>query len=147
MQAFDTMDYKNETGPKKRLRDTNRKTIDLEHLTLSSYVRLSTMIAVCLGLLVSAIFFIVDLAGVDTSIHWGSLNIAHTEAGFVFLFIGPFIFAAAGFVESLLSYRLFTWTLRRFQGLTLTGNWKEIVPPEVGGETKHGHPQHGDKFT
>jgi len=109
------------------------QTIDLEFLSFSSYTRLCTMISICLGFAAGIIFFLLDILGVDTSMHIGLLRIATTEAGVVVLFIGPFVFAVVGFVGSILTYRMFLWSLRTFWGLALTGRWKEISATTIHG--------------
>lgn len=114
-----------------------RKTIDLESLSFSSYVRLCTLISVCLGIVVGVLFFLADVLGMNTTFHWGFFSFADTESGVVGLFVGPFVFGVTGFVGSLFSYRLFQWALREFRGLPLTGRWKEVGRPE---ETKTAHP-------
>ena len=115
------------------LEDSVMRTIDLEFLSLSSYSRLCTMISICLGFAAGIIFFLLDLLGVDTSMRVGLLRVASIEAGVVFLFIGPFTFAVVGFIGSLLTYRLFLWSLQTFWGLALTGRWKEISPTTIHG--------------
>jgi hypothetical protein len=109
-----------------------RKTIDLQSLSLSSYVRLCTLISVCLGLVVSVLFFLLDVLGMNTTFQWGPLSFADTESGFVVLFVGPFIFGVTGLVGSLFSYPLFLWALRTFWGIPLTGTWKELERPGEG---------------
>jgi len=112
---------------------TAMQTIDLEFLSFSSYVRLCTLISICLGFAAGILFFLLDLFGVDTSMQLGLLRVATTEAGIVFLFIGPFVFAVVGFLGSVLTYRLFLWSLRTFWGLALTGRWKEISATTIHG--------------
>jgi hypothetical protein len=107
-----------------------RRTFDLQYLSLSSYVRLCTLISVCLGLVVSLLFFLLDVLGMDTSFQWGPIAFSDTESGVIVLFVGPFIFGAIGLVGSLFSYRLFLWALRTFLGIPLTGTWKELKRSE-----------------
>jgi len=119
------------------LQDAPRKTIDLQLLSLSSYVRLCTLISVCIGLVVSVLFFLLDISGLDTTFQWGPFSFSDTESGIVVLFVGPFVFGVTGLLGSLFSYRLFLWALQNFLGLPLTGTWKELGRPE---ESKSNHP-------
>jgi hypothetical protein len=100
-------------------------TIEMESLSLSSYVRLCTMISICLGLAVSVLFFILDVLFLSTNVQWGMVSFAENEMGLIVLFVGPFVFAVTGFVGSLLSYKLFLWALRAYWGIELAGTWKE----------------------
>ena len=102
------------------------RTIDLEFLSLASYTRLCILISICLGFAAGLFVFVLDILGVDTSVHIGLFHIFNTEAGVVSIFVGPFIFAVVGFVGSLMTYKLFLWSLRTFWGLALTGRWKDI---------------------
>ena len=114
------------------------RTLDLEFLSLASYFRLCTLISICLGFAAGLFIFLLDMLGVDTSVHVGLFYIFNTEAGVVSIFVGPFIFAVVGFVGSLLTYRLFLWSLHTFWGLALTGRWKDISPRNVnGGRRRH----------
>ena len=114
------------------------RTIDLEFLSLASYVRLCTLMSICLGFTAGLLIFLLDLLGVDTSVHVGLFYVFNTEAGVVSIFVGPFIFAVVGFVGSLLTYRLFLWSLRTFWGLALSGRWKDIPSRNVnGGQRRH----------
>jgi hypothetical protein len=101
------------------------KTIEMQSISLSSYVKLCVMISICLGLAVSVLFFLFDVLYLNTTAEWGIVSFADDEMGLVILFVGPFVFAVIGFVGSLLSYRLFQWALRTYWGLQLTGTWKE----------------------
>ena len=105
--------------------DAPKKTIDLESLSFSSYVRLCVLISVCIGLVVSVAFFFLDVVGLDTTLHSGFISVADTVSGVIVLFVGPFVFGVTGFVGSLFTYPLFQWALRKFWGLSLTGTWKE----------------------
>lgn len=107
-----------------------RRTIDLESLSLPSYMRLCTLISVCIGIVMSALFCFLDILGIDTTFRLGIISFADTETGVVVLFVGPFVFGVMGFIGSLFSYRLFVWALLRFWGLRLTGTWKELGKPE-----------------
>lgn len=109
---------------------TPRKTIDLESISFSSYMKLCTLISICIGIVVSVLFFLADILGLNTTFQWGILSFADTETGILVLFVGPFVFGVTGFVGSLLSYQLFLWALRKFWGLQLTGTWKEFGKDE-----------------
>jgi hypothetical protein len=117
--------------------NTPRKTIDLQSLSLSSYVRLCALISICLGLVVSILFFLLDILGMNTTFQWGPFSFSDNESGIVVLFVGPFVFGVIGIVGSLFSYRLFLWALRKFLGLPLTGTWKELERPK---DAKSNHP-------
>jgi len=106
-----------------------RKTINLETLTLASYIRLCTLISICIGVAASIAFFFLDVLGVNMTYHWGFISIEDTESGILALFVGPFVFGVTGFVGSLLSYQLFLRVLRRFWGITLTGTWTDPEEP------------------
>lgn len=108
-----------------------KKSVALESLSFSSYVRLCSLISVCLGIVVGGIVFLLDIVGWDTTLQWGLISFNDTELGVVVLFVGPFIFGVTGFVGSLFSYRLFIWALRKFSGLPLTGTWKEVGGSEL----------------
>jgi len=109
------------------------QTIDLEFLSFSSYTRLCTLISICLGFAAGILFFLLDLMGLNTSMHVGLLSVVDTEAGVVFLFIGPFVFGVVGFAGSLFTYRMFLWSLRTFWGLALTGRWKVLSATTIHG--------------
>jgi hypothetical protein len=104
--------------------DDLKMTIDLESLSFGSYVRLCVLISVCIGLVVSAAFFFLDVLGWDTTFHWGFISGADNVSGIIVLFVGPFVFGVTGFIGSLFTYPLFLWALRKFWGLSLTGTWK-----------------------
>ena len=101
-----------------------KKTIDLESLSFSSYVRLCVLISVCIGLVAGVAFFFADIVGLDTTLHCGFISIADTVSGAVVLLLGPFVFGVTGFVGLLFTYQVFLWALRRIRGLSLTGTWK-----------------------
>ena len=105
-------------------RDAPKKTIDLESLSFSSYVRLCVLISVCIGLVVSAAFFSLDVLRWDTTFHWGFISGTDNVSGIIVLFVGPFVFGVTGFIGSLFTYQLFLWALRKIRGLSLTGTWK-----------------------
>jgi hypothetical protein len=114
-----------------------RRTIDLESLSLSSYVSLCTLISICLGLVVGILFFILDLLVLNTTTQWSFIGFEDNEMGLVVLFVGPFLFGVTGLVGSLFSYRIFLWALRKFWGLQLTGTWKELENPEGPNNIHH----------
>ncbi len=102
------------------------KTIDLESLSFSSYIRLCTVISVIIGFVFSVLFFVLDVSGLNTAFSWGPVSTADTETGLILLFIGPFVFGVAGSLVSIITHRMFIWALKQFWGLMLTGSWKEI---------------------
>ena len=104
--------------------DAPKKTIDLESLSFSSYVRLCVLISVCIGLVAGVAFFLADIVGLDTALHWGFISIADTVSGAVVLLLGPFVFGVTGFVGLLFTYQVFLWALRKIRGISLTGTWK-----------------------
>ncbi len=104
------------------------QTIEVEYLSFSSYSLICTVISICLGIVGSVLFFVIDLLGLDTSVQLGLLHLNDTETGVVVLFVGPFIFGLIGFIGSLFTHRMFLWTLRRFSDFRLTGIWKTIPP-------------------
>ena len=114
-----------------------RKSIDLHALSFPSYMSLCTLIFVCLGVVSSVLFFLLDIAGLNTAFQWGPFSFSDTESGIVVLFVGPFIFGVTGLIGSLFSYRLFLWALHQFWGLLLTGTWKELEGP---GDPKSNNP-------
>ena len=102
-----------------------RRTMELEYLSLGSYVRLCVLISILIGISVSTSFFAMDVMGVDTSFHWGDFAIPRTLMGIVALLVGPFVFGVVGFVGALITHPLFLWALRTYSGLLLTGVWLE----------------------
>jgi hypothetical protein len=121
----------------KSIQNAPRRTIDLQSLSLSSYIGLCTLISVCIGLAVSVLFFLLDIFGLNTSFQLGPFSFSDNESGIVVLFVGPFFFGVTGLFGSLLSYRLFLWALQKFWGLPLTGTWKVLGRSE---ESKSDHP-------
>jgi hypothetical protein len=116
-------------------KDIPMQTIVVKSLSFTSYSLLCTLISICLGVVGSILFCVVDLLGVNTSVQLGLLHLNDTETGIVFLFIGPFLFGVIGFVGSMLTHRLFLWVLRRFGGFSLSGSWKNIK--DLGGANGH----------
>lgn len=107
-------------------KDTPMQTIVVEFLSFTSYSLLCTLISICLGVVGSILFCVMDLLGVDTTFQLGLVHLNDTETGIVFLFIGPFISGLIGFIGSMLTYRLFLWALRRIDGFSLTGSWRNV---------------------
>ncbi len=107
-------------------RTPRSKKIDLEFLTFPSYARLCAVISVFIGFVISVLFFIIDISGLNTAIQWGPVASSDTETGFILLFVGPFVFGVAGFFVSIFTHRLFVWALKQFWGLRLSGAWREI---------------------
>jgi hypothetical protein len=119
--------------------ETHMQTIEITSLSFPSYSLLCILISVCLGVVVGALFLIIDLLGLNTTIQMGTIRLNDTETGLIVLFVGPFIAGLIGFIVSLLTYQLFLSALHRFEDLRLTGIWRIVKPLGVA------FPQHQEE--
>jgi hypothetical protein len=124
--------------------DTEIRTIEMTSLSFRSYSLLCILISVCIGVVGSVLFLLLDLLGLDTTVQLGMFRLNDTETGVVALFVGPFIAGLIGFVVSLVTYQLFLSALRRFEDLSLTGIWR-IVKPFAAPAPKESEEDHSSK--
>lgn len=122
LSVIAAMEMKKPVGPA-NTHVTTIRTIELETISFSSYVTLCVLISVCIGLVVSIAFFVLDIIVLDTSFQWGGVSIADTWTSIIAMFVGPFVFGIVGLAGSLFTHRLFLWALRTYSGLSLTGTW------------------------
>jgi hypothetical protein len=129
---------------KTKSNDNDMQTIEVTSLSFPSYSLLCVLISVCLGVVGSVLFLVVDLLGLDTTVQLGTFRLNDTETGVIVLFVGPFIAGLIGFVVSLVTYRLFLSALRRFEDFNLTGIWR-IVKPLGATSPQHAEEDHPSK--
>lgn len=108
--------------------DSPTQTIEVASLSFPSYCLLCTLISVLLGIVGSAVFLIIDLLGLDTTVQLGTFRLNNDETGVIVFFVGPFVAGLIGFVVSLVTYQLFLSALHRFKDFSLTGIWRIVRP-------------------
>ena len=109
-------------------------TLELNYLSYDSYVRLCSIIGIYVGFAASFLFFVLDLLGMNASIHLGFFSLPDIWSGVVVLFVGPFVSWIIAAVGGVFTYRLFVCALKKYSGLSLTGDWlmkkENSTPPD-----------------